>query len=176
MLERGLAGFDLTEVARSSRLTRQTDYNHFDSRAALLVALVDHVYETDRSAAQMDQFRNETTPVGMLRMAARITSDYAPKIYYWARVLYATRLEDPAAETPWKYRMTQRLATAEAFIARLTESGRLSTDWSKGEARDVTFMLLSLHTYEYLVVESGWSLAKYLRLLGRLLERALLDA
>lgn len=175
MLERGLEGFDLSEVARTSGLSRQTVYNHFDSRAALLVALVDHVYETDRSAAQMDQFRRETTPVGMLRTAARITATYAPRIYGWARVLYSTRLEDPAAETAWKYRMTQRRASAEGFAARLAEAGSLSEVWSEGEASDLIFMLLSLHTYEYLVVESGWSLPKYRRLLGRLLERVLLD-
>jgi AcrR family transcriptional regulator len=175
MLERGFSGFDLAEVARASGLTRQTVYNHFDSRAALLVALVDHVYETERPVALLDQFRLESSPEAMLESAAHVSSVYLPRIFDWARVLYSTGLEDPAARAAWKHRMRQRKANATGIAKRLASSGKLARAWSKADARDLVFMLLSLHTYEYLVVESGWSIAKYRRLLSSLLKRVLLD-
>jgi AcrR family transcriptional regulator len=175
MLERSWGGFDLSEVARAAGLTRQTLYNHFDSKAALLVALVDHEYETDRPAAMINRFRAEPSPEGMLRTAARFNSEYLPRIYEWARILYSTRIQDPAAEAAWEHRMRQRKANAASLATRLGASGRLAADWSEDDARDIVFMLLSLHTYEYLVHGSGWSRSKYQRSISRLLERALLD-
>lgn len=175
MVERGLAGFDIAEVARSSGLTRQTVYNHFESKTALLVALVDHVYETERPATLIERFRREPSAETLLQTAAQISAEYLPRIFDWARILYAARTQDPAAQAAWAYRMGQRRLNATGIAARLAASGSLAADWSEDEARDVVFLLLSLHTYEYLVLESGWSLAKYRRLLARLLKRALLD-
>lgn len=71
--------------------------------------------------------------------------------------------------------MRQRKDNAAGIAARLRASGSLAAEWTEDDARDLLFMLLSLHIYEYLVEQSGWSPTKYGRLLRRLLERALLD-
>jgi hypothetical protein len=137
--------------------------------------MVDHVYETERPAALMQRFQHETSPEGLLQTAAWVNSVYLPRIYDWARIVYSTRIQDPAAEAAWTYRAGQRKAIAAGIVSRLKASGRLAGDWTDDDARDVVFVLLSLHTYESLIEGTGRSRTRYRRLLARLLERALLD-
>jgi hypothetical protein len=137
--------------------------------------MVDHVYETERPAVLMQRFQRETTPEGLLQTAAWVNSVYVPRIYDWARIVYSTRIQDPAADAAWTYRVRQRKAIASGIVSRLKASGRLAQDWTEVDARDVVFMLLSLHTYESLIEGGDRSRTGYRLLLGRLLERALLD-
>ena len=50
---------------------------------------------------------------------------------------------------------------AERLQEMLEQEGLLTKGWTVDEAADFAFALLSLHTYENLVVERGWSIDQF---------------
>ena len=59
------------------------------------------------------------------------------------------------------------------FIKRLYEEGLLDASWTVEEAADFMWALLSVHTYEYLVVESGWTIEQFVSHLQMVLRRTM---
>ena len=67
----------------------------------------------------------------------------------------------------------QRLHGMTMFAAKLASSGRLAV--SEAEARDLLWTLNSAQVYDLLVLQRGWTLDSYERLLGDTWTSALLS-
>ncbi|MDP6402846.1 MAG: hypothetical protein QF467_04795, partial [SAR202 cluster bacterium] len=48
-------------------------------------------------------------------------------------------------------------------MERLQREGLLAERWTVDEATDFAWAILSVHTYEYLVVERGWPIDQFVR-------------
>src|SRR5207302_7865973 len=83
------------------------------------------------------------------------------------RVCYAQAVNDPDFQAFWAYRMNKRRTNMRRAVELLHREGKLADGWSVDEATDWLFTITDFHTYEQLVVQSGWTAEQLSR---RLLE------
>jgi AcrR family transcriptional regulator len=171
--ERGFHGVGLEEVALEAGVSRQAVYLHFHSKTGLLLALVDHVFKTEAPAELVSGWARASTGLDALEAAIAFHAAYEPRVYRFARVLHAARREEPAADAAWRNRMRARRANYRRVAELLARDGVLIQTWSVKEAADLLWALTSLHMFEYLVIESHWSIQRYKRHLRTVVYRAL---
>ncbi|MBI4232980.1 MAG: TetR/AcrR family transcriptional regulator [Chloroflexi bacterium] len=173
LVERGYYGVGLEEVAREAGVSRQAIYLHFKSKADLLVATAQHVDEMVGVHEILRPVREAKTALEALDEGVAAYAAIEPHIYEVASVIYAARRSDPAAEAAWQDRMAFRRQNIRGDMERLREEGRLAEGWTVEEAADFVWALLSMHTYECLVVERGWPLERFVHRLREMLRRTL---
>ena len=157
LVERGYHGVGLEEVARKAGISRQALYLHFASKAELLVATVRYNDEMIKVPETLRPVRDAKTALEALEAGIDAYGAIEPQIYDVASVAYSARRSDEAAEAAWQDRMAFRRGNIRQVMERLSEEGMLDVDWSVDEATDFAWALASVHMYEYLVVERGWS-------------------
>lgn len=175
LLERGYYGVGLEEVAREAGVSRQAIYLHFKSKADLLVALAQHVDETIGIPEILQPVQQAKTALEALDAWVAAYAAIEPQIYDLASIIYAARRSDEPAEAAWQDRMAFRRENIRQGMERLQEEGLLAEGWTVDEAADFAWALLSVHTYEYLVVERGWPMDQYLRRLQAILRSILVS-
>ena len=100
-------------------------------------------------------------------------STSGPQIYDVASVAYSARRSDETAEAVWQDRMAFRRGNIRQAMARLDEADLLDGDWSVDEATDFAWVLASVHRYEYLVVERGWTVEQLVARLKQVVRASL---
>ena len=175
LVERGYHGVGMEEVARDAGVSRQAVYLHFKSKVDLLVAAAQHSDEVVGVPEILRLVREAKTPLEALDKGVEAYAAIDPHIYDIASVIYAARRSDEAAEAAWQDWMSFRRENIKQGMERLEEEGLLAQGWTVDEAADFAWALLSLHTYEYLVVERGWPIDQLIRRLQTAL-RSLLVA
>jgi AcrR family transcriptional regulator len=163
----------LAAVARAARVSRQALYLHFADRAALLMAVVQHADERRGLADGIRRIREAPTGIAALREMAALQARLNPEVWPLARVFDAVRHRDAAAERSWQERLDARLEGCRAIVARLAAEGVLRRGLSQAVAADLLWTITSLHTWEALVVQRGWSAREYERHVTDVLMRTL---
>jgi AcrR family transcriptional regulator len=158
--ERGYYGVGIEEVAREAGISRRTVYLHFESKVDLLIATVHHLDEVVGTPEILRQAHEAGNALESLDEWVAAYGKIEPQIYNIAKVIYAARQSDQAAEASWQDRMTFRRDQVGRVIKRLQQEGLLNAGWTVDEAADFIWALLSVHTYEYLAVERGWTVEK----------------
>ncbi len=161
LVERGYYGVGLEEVARDAGISRQALYLHFKSKAELLVATAQYTDEMFGVPEILRPGREARTALEALEAGVRAYGLIEPQIYDVASVIYSVRRSDEAAEAAWQDRMAFRRENIRQVIERLQKEGVLAKEWTVDEAADFVWALLSVHTYEYLVVERAWSIEQF---------------
>lgn len=174
MEERRGRGVRMSDVAGAAGVSRQAVYDHFGSRAKLLVAATHHVDEVLGLAERRRRFEAATGGVGRLEAYVEFWGDYIPEIYGMARALLSDRESDSAAAAAWDDRMDAVRASCREAIDDLRRDGMLAPGWSVEEAVDFMWTMLSVRNWEGLTVECGWSQELYVRRMQELLKRVLL--
>lgn len=175
LVERGYYGVGLEEVARDAGVSRQALYLHFKSKAELLVATAQHNDEMLAVPEILRPGREAKTALEALDAGVAAYGAIEPQIYDVASVIYAVRRSDEAAEAAWQDRMAFRRENIRRDMERLQKEELLADGWTVDEATDFVWALLSVHTYEYLVVERGWPIERFIRRLRTMLHRVLLS-
>ena len=157
LVERGYHGVGLEEVARDAGVSRQALYLHFKSKAELLVAMAQYNDEMLGVPEILRPAREAETALEALDAGIAAYGAIEPRIYDVASVIYAARNSDEAAEAAWQDRMAVRLDNIRRVMERLQAESLLADGWSVDEAADFVWALVSVHSYEYLVVERGWT-------------------
>lgn len=165
LVERGYHGVGLEEVAREAGVSRQALYLHFKSKAELLVAMAQYNDEAIGVPEILQPAREAKTAVEALDAGIAAYGAIEPQIYDVARVIYAARNSDEAAEAAWQDRMAARRDNIRQVTERLRAERLLAHGWTVDEAADFVWSIVSVHTYEYLVMERGWTVSQ---LVGRL--------
>jgi AcrR family transcriptional regulator len=165
----------LEDIAQASGVSRQAIYLHFGSRVGLMVATVQYIDKTAGFIERTQHVRDEADSVKAVGLFVDFWASYIPTIYGLAKQLLVLRETDKGAAAAWKDRMDGlRNAPCRYLIERLEKDGRLAPGWEIEMAIDFFWALISIQTWESLVIERGWSNEQYATKLKQMIGRALI--
>ncbi len=175
-LAQGYAATTIADIARDAGVSVETVYKTFATKAGVLKALFDVSVAGDDDPIPMSR-RDVILEVLNAPDAARKIAIYAKHLASTmprsAPVQLLARdgaASSPDAATVWKQIRQETLTAMKMFAADLAKTGQLRV--STTVARDVLWTYHAPELYELLVLERGWSAARY----GEFLARALTDA
>lgn len=154
-------GVRMADIALESGVSRQAVYLHFASRAELMIATVRYLDEVHGLDERLKRFREATKSVEILDAFIEFWGNYIPEIYGVAKALLAARETDEAAAAAWNDRMNSIRSGCRRAIEALESEGLLAPDWTKDEAVDLMWTILSIQNWERLTKECGWSVDEY---------------
>ena len=172
MEERRGQGVRMRDVAETAGVSRQAVYLHFGSRAELMVATARYGDEVRGLEERQRRYRAATTGVERLEAYVEFWGNYIPEIYGIARALLAARETDQAVAAAWDDRMGAVRASCRNIIEALHRDGMLAPEWSRDEAIDLMWTMLSIRNWEQLTIECGWSTNQYVGWIQELTKRA----
>ncbi len=178
-LAQGYAATTIAEIARDAGVSVETVYKAFATKAGVLKALFDVSVAGDDEPIPMA----ERDVIAEVRNAPRA----ARKIEIYARHLAATMprsapvqllARDGAAASPdaaevWTQIRNETLTAMTMFASDLAQTGQLRVRATA--ARDVLWTYHAPELYELLVLERGWSAARYGKFIAEALIAALLE-
>jgi len=149
------------DVAREAGVSRQAVYDHFGSRAELMVATVRYGDEVLGLAERLRRYRVAESGVDRLEAYVDFWGNYIPEIYGIARALLAERETDEAVAAAWDDRLRAVHDACRDIVERLRREGALGPGWATDEAADLLWTMLSIRNWESLTRERGWALDRY---------------
>jgi len=171
MEERRGRGVRMRDIAEAAGVSRQAVYDHFGSRAKLLVATTHYVDEVRGLEERRRRFQAASTGVERLEAYVEFWGNYIPEVYGMAKALLAVRETDEAAAAAWDDRMGAVRESCRRTIEALHRDGMLVPEWSRDEAIDLMWTMLSIRNWEQLTIECGWSTGLYVSRMQKLLRR-----
>lgn len=171
MEERRGRGVRMRDIAEAAGVSRQAVYDHFGSRAKLLVATTHYVDEMRGLKERRRRFEAATIGVKRLEAYVEFWGNYIPEVYGMAKALLAARETDEAAAAAWDDRMSAVRESCRYTIEALHRDGMLAPEWSHDEAVDLMWTMLSIRNWEQLTIECGWSTSHYVGRMQELLKR-----
>lgn len=155
----------MSDIAARAGVSRQAVYLHFGTRAELLIAAVRRVDELERIDERFAASRAVRSGPERLDAFVDAWGSYIPEIHGTARALRAMRDSDEAAAAAWEERMRVVRHECKVAVDALRAEGLLSPTYPSKQATDLLWTLLSVHNWEQLVVDCGWSQKRYLETL-----------
>lgn len=168
------ARVSMATIAERAGVSRQALYLHFADRTDLFLEVSRMADATARSPARQQRVDGAPSARDALREAIALQAWLKPRLRGIATALDVLRRTDPAAEAAWKEREHARLRRCEDVVRRLEVEGQLAPTWDVPTAARCLWAVTSQRVWDDLVVDQGWSTARYRRHLTQLLETALL--
>lgn len=172
MVEHKGQGVRMRDVAEAAGISRQAVYDHFGSRAELMVATARYGDEVRGLDERLGRYRAVKSGVERLEAFVEFWGNYVPEIYGIARALLAARETDEAVAAAWDDRMAVVHEACRSISERLHRDGTLAPGWSLGEAADLLWAMLSIRNWEQLTIERGWTTEQYVSRMQELTKRA----
>jgi AcrR family transcriptional regulator len=161
MVERVGRNVRMGDVARGAGVSRQAVYDHFGSRAELMVATVRYGDGVLALNQRLRRYRAASSGEERLEAYVEFWGNYIPEIYGIARALLAEREGDEAVAAAWDDRMRAVYDACRDIIERLRRDGTLVPGWPTDEAADLLWTMLSIRNWESLTRERSWSVDHY---------------
>lgn len=171
MEERGGRGVRMRDVAGAAGVSRQAVYDHFGSRAELMVATARYGDEVRGLEGRLRGYRSAVGGVERLEAFVEFWGNYIPEIHGIARALLADREGDKAVAAAWDDRMRTVQEACHDIAGRLRRDGVLTPGWSVEEAGEMLWSLLSIGNWENLTLERGWPVERYVDRMQELCRR-----
>ena len=168
-------GVQMGDIAEAVGISRQALYLHFSSRAELMIATIQYVDEVKGFNERLNQLSVATTGIALLDSSVDVWGNYLPEIYGLAKVLLNTRDTDEAAAAAWNDRMNCLRDVCHQIVAALKREGNLAPGWSQDDAVDMLWTMLSIHNWEQLTIDCGWSTLQYITWMKTLLTRSFVE-
>lgn len=162
----------MSNIAKATGISRQAVYLHFASRTDLMIATMEYVDEVTGLNERLAELESAPTATHLLESAIDVWGNYIPEIYGLAKALLRTRDTDEATAAAWNNSMACLKDACQATIDALEAEGLLAPEWDRLDAIEVLYMMLSIHNWEQLTVECGWSTAKYVAHMQQLAKQA----
>ena len=154
----------MSAVARATGISRQALYLHFPERAALLLALVEHLDEREGLREAVAAVDAAPDGPAQVRAWAAMQARRNPRIAQLARALDQSRHGDDPAATAWRDRTANRMRAATAIAQRLRREGHVHRSWTAAEAAAVVWELVSCSVWDDLVNEAGLAPERYVEI------------
>jgi AcrR family transcriptional regulator len=164
-------GVRMTDIAKRAGISRQAVYLHFSTRAELLIAATYYLDELKGSDERLIPSRTATSGIQRLEAFIEAWGNYIPEIYAIGKALMAMKDTDEAAAKAWDDRMRDMRHGCQAAIEALDRDKTLNPDHSPQQATDLLWTMLSVHSWEHLTIECGWSQTLYIKKLKFLAKR-----
>ncbi|MFC6010225.1 TetR/AcrR family transcriptional regulator [Nocardia lasii] len=159
--EFGYHGAGLEAVAKRAGISRQAIYLHFPSKVELLSALHLHVYETDVAPVMLRHPFAELPALDALDACVSADVEIADRVWRIHEALTTARRQHPEVEETLRPREQERYEELLELGRRLDKAGVLPATLDASGFADSMWALVNVGTYRSLVVERGWSLARY---------------
>jgi AcrR family transcriptional regulator len=174
LVKRGFHGIGLEDIAQAAGVSRQAVYkSHFASKADLLLELVRHVHVAENLDELTRPVFEAESALAMLEETIRAIVKIETRLHDLAVVLSTAALSDADAAAAWSDRIQVKRGALRAALMRLDAEGRFNSAWKLEEAIDVLMSLVSVATYQQLVVERGWKEDALIRRVWELCEGTL---
>ena len=164
-LERGYGSTTVAEVAGDAGVSVETIYKAFANKAGLLKAVFDVSVAGDDDPVPMverdviAQIVAETDARQKLQRYAEHMVESMPRAAPVQLLARDAAAADPEAAAVWSQTRAELLAGMTLFAQDLVGTGSLRVPVD--EARDILWTYVSPEIFELLVVERGWSVARY---------------
>jgi AcrR family transcriptional regulator len=165
----------MRDIAKAAGISRQAVYLHFASRTELMVATMDYVDEVKGLQERLNRLETAASAIELLETCVEVWGNYIPEIYGLAKAMLRTRDTDAATATAWNNSMGCLLNACQEVIAALDREGYLAPEWTRQEAIDMFYTLLSIHNWELLRMERGWSPQGYIDWMKTVSKRTFID-
>ncbi|HEX4252210.1 MAG TPA: helix-turn-helix domain-containing protein [Pseudonocardia sp.] len=175
----GYARTTMRQVAERAGVAVETVYLHFRTKPALLNALLDLAHGTGEQVPVAERdwvraVRDQPDATHMLdAVASGLAAVYESHVPLYLAVRSAVDTDLSAAQL-WATRTGERLAGMASLAEHLTATGETRPGLDHDEMRDLLFTLASPETYGQLVLDRGWTPARYAAWLARTLGQQLL--
>src|SRR4028119_1541504 len=136
MVERVGRNVRMGDVAKGAGVSRQAVYDHFGSRAELMVATVRYGDEALSLNPRLRRYRAAGSGVERLETYVEFWGNYIPEIYGIARALLAERETDEAVAAAWDDRMGVVHEACRNIIEALHRDGTLAPGWPRDARRE----------------------------------------
>lgn len=164
----------LETVARKAGVSRQAIYLHFSSRAELVRALHLRVNVQDVAPAMARVWARRTARAGLDAFVAA-SAEVIPRISGIADAL-APSPTAPELQATGEAPKESRYADCLRMGEWLEGDGVLAAGVTARDAADVLCMMVSIPSYEILVVDRGWATHRWTRWVRAALHKALLSS
>lgn len=171
----GYAGMTIEAIAQRARVSAQTVYAIFKSKAGILTELLDEsTFGADYEHA-VHEALSASEPESRLRLAASIA-----RMIHEAQSATIDQMRGAGVVAPELARLEQqreqlRYERQERMIISLSESNSLRRNLNYATARDILWTLTGRDIYRMLVRERAWSPQKYQDWLADALVESLLE-
>jgi AcrR family transcriptional regulator len=163
----------MTDIAKAVGISRQAVYLHFSTRTELMVATTHYVDEVRGLNERLGRYEAAVTGIEILEEYVEFWGNYIPEIYGIAKALIAVYETDEAAAAAWDDRMNAVRSGCRNTIDALVRDEMLASDWSRDEAIDFFWTMLSVNNWELLTKVCGWSRNQYIERMKMLLKQTL---
>ena len=150
------AAATLSRIASDAGVSRQALYLHFENRAGLLLAMVQWVDERAHFAERLAPFSACSSAAVRLEGYVRTWLNYLPELHPVPGVL-ARAKEDEEARAAWADRMGALESLYLVPLSQLHRLGKLHRGLSARAGVQVVRSVASVHAWESLVHDHGWS-------------------
>jgi hypothetical protein len=134
---------------------------HFPDRAALLLAVVEHVDDREGLAAEIAAVEAAADGPSQVRAWVGMQARRNPRVASLARALDQSRHGDDPATAAWRDRTANRMRGATAVVQRLRREGRVHRSWTTAQAATLVWELVSFRVWDDLVNEAGLTPERY---------------
>jgi AcrR family transcriptional regulator len=164
-LDRGYGATSISSIAEEAGVSVQTIYKAFGGKSGLVKAIYgrgllgrggDRAY--DRSDAMRER---ETDPRVIMRKWGALTTEVASVVSPIRLLMRSAGLADPEMARLLQETDQDRLTRMRHHARFLKERGYLRKGITLGEATDVLWTCSSVELYDLLVVQRGWTLARF---------------
>ncbi len=172
LLESGDKKVRMSDIAKAAGISRQALYLHFPTRAELLVATTRHIDSVKKVDERLAESRAATGGRERLRAFIRAWGGYIPEIHGMSVALRAMRDSDEEATAAWDERMQAVRHGCMAAVRALAKEGALKPPLDEEATTDLLWMILSVENWERLVRECNWPQERYIEIITKLAEEA----
>jgi len=166
--EQGFESVTMAAVAERAGVSRRAIYLHFSSRTDLLVAVFNHIGEQEDLAGSSRQVWDAPDAAAALVEYAHHMSRFHVSALAVSRAIERARHSDELAARMWRTIQRNWRTTCRRLMRRLDDEGVLAPFWTVATATDMMCALMAFELTESLVVDRGWSRAKYAEHLAEL--------
>jgi len=179
-VDRGYVATTIDAIAARARVSPETVYATFTNKRSLLSRLIDVSLAGDDAPVPILErpwvrdLRDEPDPRRRVRILARNGRRMLERSLPIYEVLRGAASADPEIASLWERAKAQRLAGQRELLRIVAERAPLREGLTASAATDILYAVGSPETYRLLVVDRGWSAARFERWYAEALARLLL--